>query len=191
MTDTWLYSDTHFGHRNMLTFKRDDGSPVRPFTTVEEMDEHMIECWNSVVKKDDRIYHLGDVCFKLEHLTAIMPRLNGRKVLIKGNHDQLSVNQYMRYFDDIRAYDRLDCYMLSHVPIHPASLGFKTPFQIHGHTHYRNVTMLNESGEKIEDPRYFNASVENINYTPIAFEELRNLLQVRAQSFPAMVETPT
>lgn len=172
MNTTFLVSDHHFSHKNLLTFKRDDGTPLRPFTTVEEMDSYMIEKHNSVVGKDDKVYFVGDVCFHVRDLDRIMPQLNGRKILIKGNHDQLKVSQYQRYFKDIRAYDRLDTCILGHIPIHPDSLGGKTSLQIHGHTHYRNVTMIDAGGNKVIDKRYFNVSVENINYTPISFDQI-------------------
>lgn len=57
----------------------------------------------------------------------------------------------------------------------PDSLGFRTSLQIHGHTHYRNVTMIDAAGNKVIDSRYFNVSVENINYTPISFDEIRKM----------------
>ena len=86
MSDIWIVSDTHFGHNNMLKFKDKDNNPIRPgFSTVEEMDEHMIECWNSVVKDGDIVYHLGDVFFDNGH--TVLPRLKGRKRLLLGNHD--------------------------------------------------------------------------------------------------------
>ena len=54
MSDIWVISDTHFGHNNMLKFKDKNGDPIRPnFSSTEEMDEHMIERWNSVVKDGD------------------------------------------------------------------------------------------------------------------------------------------
>ena len=185
MNTKFLVSDHHFSHRNLLGFKRDDGTPLRPFTTTEEMDAFMIEKHNSVVGKDDKVYFVGDVCFHVRDLDRIMPQLNGRKVLIKGNHDQLKASQYLRYFKDIRAYDRLDSCILGHIPVHPDSLGFRTTCQIHGHTHYRNVTKIDENGNKVIDTRYFNVSVENINYTPISFDEIRkiyNLTSVEIES---------
>ena len=81
MTDIWLISDTHFNHRNILTFKDDDGNLIRPnFTNVHDMDEHMVECWNSVVKDGDIVYHLGDVYFG--ELGQLLNRCRGRKRLI-------------------------------------------------------------------------------------------------------------
>ena len=136
MPTTFIVSDTHFSHSNILTFLNPDGSRLRSFDSVEEMDELMIENWNKVVKPNDRVYHLGDVCFKFAHLQAIIPRLNGYKnaVLIKGNHDELKPHQYLQYFKDIRACSIIDKFILTHIPIHPDSLG-RCKANIHGHLH--------------------------------------------------------
>ena len=163
----WLISDTHFGHGNVLTFKREDGSPLRDFKSVEEMGETMVERWNSVVGKNDRVYHLGDVVINRKYL-PILDRLNGRKVLVKGNHCIFKLSDYAKYFDDIRAYHKLDNFILSHIPIHPDSLARWCDGNLHGHLHSNRV-MLN--GEI--DKRYFNVSVEQINYTPISFEDVK------------------
>lgn len=162
--ETFLISDTHFGHRNILSFKREDGTPLRDFSSVEEMDEHMVTCWNSVVKKNDKVYHVGDVAFsKAKPFLELIPRLNGRKILIKGNHDNwFSLGTYHSVFADVRAYHVLDKILLAHIPIHPLSLS-RWKGQVHGHTHYR----------VLEDPLYFNVSVENINYTPVSFDRVR------------------
>lgn len=161
--NTFLISDTHFNHNNILTFLNSDGSKLRPFNTIEEMNETLIKNWNSVVGVNDKVYHLGDVAFKNAHsLTSIMPRLHGMKVLIKGNHDTLKPSTYLEYFYDVRAYHVLDKIVLAHIPIHPDSLS-RWRGQVHGHVH----------SNTLPDKRYFNASVENINYTPVAFEEIR------------------
>ena len=158
-----LTSDTHWGHANILTFKRDDGTPLRPFSSREEMDETMVDNWNKVVGPNDKIYLLGDVGFKnATFFEGIFSRLNGTKVLIKGNHDQLKLSVYMKYFKDIRAVHQLDKIILSHIPIHPESIG-RWRGNIHGHTHVN----------KLSDHRYFNVCVEHTNYTPIDFEEIR------------------
>lgn len=162
---TFLISDTHFGHANILTFKDSNEEFIRPFKSLEEMNETMVDNWNRVVSSDDKVYHLGDVCFTYRWLSDVMPRLNGTKVLIKGNHDTLKLNQYQQYFKDVRAYWILDKYILSHIPIHPESLNrWKT--NIHGHLHTN----------RLADNRYINVSVEQINYTPIDFEEIKGSL---------------
>ena len=158
---TFLISDTHFSHKNILSFLRKDGTRLREFESVTEMDNYMVERWNSVVSTQDKVYHLGDVCFRNRDL-EIISRLNGRKVLIKGNHDNLKPNKYLEYFYDIRAYHVLDKLILAHVPLHPESLS-RWRGQIHGHTHANNLF----------DKKYFNVSVENIEYTPVDFEYIR------------------
>lgn len=168
--NTWLISDTHFGHANILNFKRDDGTALRDFSTVEEMDECMIHNWNEVVGAHDRVYHLGDVVINRKFLRQL-DRLNGRKVLIKGNHDIFKLDDYAAYFDDIRAYHVLDGLFLSHVPVHPDSLG-RFGCNIHGHLHYREVV----DSRGVADMRYWNVSVERIGYTPISLEGLKHMI---------------
>lgn len=164
---TFLISDTHFGHANILTFKDKNGSPVRSFASLEEMNETMIDNWNKTVGKEDKVYHLGDVLFTKKWLDLILPRLNGNKVLIKGNHDTLKLSQYQQYFKDVRAYWILDKFILSHIPIHPESLS-RWKANIHGHLH----------GKSLEDFRYKNVSVEVVNYTPLDFEEIRSMYEM-------------
>jgi len=77
--DSWVISDTHFSHAKVIIY--DD----RPFKTAKEMDEKMIENWNSVVKPNDTIYHLGDFAFFSENMVCkILDRLNG-KIHLTGN----------------------------------------------------------------------------------------------------------
>jgi calcineurin-like phosphoesterase family protein len=148
MANCWLISDMHFGHANIIKFTRHDGTWLRPFSSVEEMDEHMIDNWNRVVNAKDR-------------------------VLIKGNHDIFPAEEYLSYVDDVRGYHVLDGMLLSHIPVHPDSLQ-RFGCNIHGHLHYREVLI----NDKV-DPRYFNVSVERVNYTPISFEECKHIIKFR------------
>ena len=159
---TFLISDTHFGHSTMLKVKNSDGSPVRSFSSVEEMDETMVENWNKVVGHSDKVYHLGDVVMSKKSL-PILSRLNGKKTLIAGNHDIFDTKEYLQYFNNVRGYRILENnFILSHIPIHKDSLE-RYGVNIHGHLH----------GEVMNDPRYFSVCVEQINYTPIALEEIK------------------
>ncbi len=169
MGNVFLTSDTHFSHKNLINFKRVDGSPLRPFSSIEEMDEKLIENWNSVVKQDDKVYHLGDVAMSPKGLGPVA-RLNGRKILIKGNHDIFKQSLYSNLFKDIRAYHIIDGMILSHVPIHPLSFE-RFSANIHGHLHDKRVMMLDDSSRI--DPRYYCVSVEHTEYRPIALEELK------------------
>jgi len=188
MSNIFIISDTHFGHNAaVMHFKREDGSPLRAFESVEACDEHMVDNWNSVVGKSDKVYHLGDVVMPKNHKSlAILARLNGEKVLIKGNHDELKACKYLEHFKDIRGTHLLANIVLSHVPVHPASL-LRWRANIHGHLHNHAVL---EAGyvnndkqvmyrEGFEDPKYFCASVERINYTPIPFETVNSIFKAR------------
>lgn len=167
---TFLISDTHFGHQGVCNFLRDDNTKLRPWNSADTMDEDLVTNWNSVVNKNDRVYHLGDVVINRKALKTLS-RLNGRKVLIKGNHDIFKLHDYVEYFDDIRAYHVLDNYMLSHVPVHHDTL-YRWSCNIHGHLHHRRVLK-----DGVVDTRYYNVSVECINYIPIEFSVLKTKIK--------------
>jgi calcineurin-like phosphoesterase family protein len=170
MSTIFLVSDTHFGHHNMYKFTNEDGSLVRPWAAnADEGDEIMIQNWNSVVGINDKVYHLGDVAIPKKGLD-VLHRLNGRKVLIKGNHDIFKLEDYTKHFYDIRGMHKLDNFILSHVPLHPDHLARWVKGNIHGHLHSRKVMM--KTYKEVEDSRYINVSVECINNTPISIEEI-------------------
>lgn len=149
-----------------------NGIKDRPWDDPCVMDEALIENWNKVVSPTDRVYVLGDLAMKKQHIKTI-GRCNGRKVLVKGNHDIFDLKEYTPYFEDIRAYIvggdlySKSRYIASHIPIHPGSLG-RFSINIHGHLHTRRV--LKEDGTV--DPNYFCVSMEQINFTPIEINEL-------------------
>lgn len=157
---TFLIADTHFGHKNILDYCQ------RPYGSLEEMHKALIFNWNATVKPKDKVYCLGDMAIA-RYGIKFFGECNGRKILIKGNHDIFKLKDYLPYFDDIRAYHVLDRFFLSHVPIHPKSLQ-RWKANIHGHLH-NNVVM---DGDK-PDPRYFCVSVERIGFTPLDFEHIR------------------
>src|SRR3990167_8785180 len=121
----WFTSDSHFRHANLLTFKRQDGTPVRPeFTSCKEMDEAMIERWNAVVKTSDHVYHLGDVSMmRPRFVKDQLSRLNGHLRLIRGNHDIFRTREYLEFFDEIYSMRVFDNILFTHIPVHPFSLG--------------------------------------------------------------------
>lgn len=174
MTKTFVTSDSHFGHIGVTKFLRTDGSKLRPWDDITNMDEALVHNWNAVVAPQDRVYHLGDVVINRRHL-ATLHRLNGRKVLVKGNHDIFKLSDYTPHFDDIRAYivkktpQGGKC-ILSHIPIHEESLG-RFGLNIHGHLHANVVMRKDRWGKETMDLRYVNVSVEQTNFAPILFED--------------------
>ena len=175
MSNIFLIGCTHFGHENMYKFLNKDGTRVRhQFADAKEGDEAMVERWNKTVSKGDKVYVLGDVAFHKKHLETV-GRLNGSKILVKGNHDNLQLAEYAKYFRDVRAYHRLDDLVLSHVPVHPQSLWRekKNSYWINIHAHLHSGAVMNSLDNSLPDYRYFSVCVERINYTPISLEEIR------------------
>jgi calcineurin-like phosphoesterase family protein len=178
MPSVFLVSDTHFGHMGVCRFTRNDGvTKLRPWDSPEEMDEAMVKAWNERVKPTDKVYHLGDVVINRKAL-SIMHRLNGDKVLIRGNHDIFRDDEYRMYFRELRAYHVMNGLILSHIPVHEASLG-RFGCNIHGHLHANRVMKARgvdaRTGEILYsdeiDPRYWCACVEQTDFAPILFED--------------------
>ena len=179
MPATFLVSDTHFGHAGVCRFTEADGvTKIRPWTDPREMDEAMIQRWNDVVRPNDKVYHLGDVVINRKALPTLA-RLNGDKVLIRGNHDIFRDDEYREYFRELRAYHVLNGMILSHIPVHEASLGrFGT--NIHGHLHTARVKKARgvdaRTGTVLysdeNDVRYHCVCVEQTGFAPILLEDV-------------------
>lgn len=169
MSSVFLTSDTHFGHLGVCKFLREDGEKLRPWTDPNEMDEHMVKVWNETVKPNDKVYHLGDVVINRRAL-SILHRLNGDKVLIKGNHDIFKLTDYTEHFRDIRAYHVMNGMILSHIPVHESNL-YRFGTNIHGHTHSNRVMRTDQYGVTSIDPRYLCVCVEQTDFRPILFED--------------------
>jgi len=168
--DIWIISDTHFNHKNILNFRnRRTNELVRPgFHTIEDMNEHIIDRWNSVVKKGDLVYHLGDVFFgPQEKYLPIHKRLRGSKRLILGNHDNVRFFAQYELFGKIQIWEPLQKYgiLLSHIPLEQDQLKRESNglLNVHGHIHEKPSP---------EGP-YKCVCVEQTNYTPIHIDELR------------------
>ena len=174
--EIWLISDTHFFHANILKFTDDEGNLIRGalFSSVEEMNQCMLDNWNSVVKPGDKVYHLGDVMMgdKTE-FKRFWAKLNGSKRLIVGNHDDIKWMAQNELFAKIHMWRMFTEFglLLTHVPIHESGLRRGAPtdetapmlLNIHGHIH--------QNPSPTEHHRC--VCVEHINYTPINIEELR------------------
>ncbi|WP_438447580.1 metallophosphoesterase [Gorillibacterium sp. sgz5001074] len=163
MPNVFMISDHHFGHRNIIDFES------RPFADTEEMNERMIECWNESVGPEDRVYHLGDFSFlNKEKTRAILDRLNGYKILIMGNHDRGRSRRWWLEagFDEVSEHPIVygGFFFLSHEPMY---MNKHMPYvNIHGHIH----------GQKYEGLQYVNVSVEQWNYRPVSYEEIRAMV---------------
>lgn len=103
---TWITADLHFGHANILKFNPD----TRPFADAADMNEQLIKQWNESVRFDDLTYIVGDVAFcTAEKAAAIVRRLNGKKILIQGNHDFKLLKElvFTDCFEEIHMYHEI------------------------------------------------------------------------------------
>lgn len=157
MSEIFFISDLHLGHKNIIDFSRD----YRIGETIEDHDDWIVYQWNSVVKKNDMVWILGDVCFTKESLKNLS-RMNGTKQLVRGNHDEFPTINYLDYFQNVYGLVKKYGFWLSHAPIHPEQLrGHKN---IHGHVHHNSI----------KDDNYINVSVEVLKGIPLGLREISN-----------------
>lgn len=169
MADIWFISDTHFFHDNILQFLDREQKHFRGqyWQTADEMNAAMVENWNSVVKPQDKVYHLGDVGLgvkRQDEFTALMQSLHGHKRLILGNHDNIRQPAY-QCFEKIDLWTggkfKQHGFVCSHIPLRRDQMR-DGEVNVHGHIH-QNL---------IEDPRYINVCVEQTGYKPVHMDEI-------------------
>ena len=156
---TWLISDTHFDHANIIDLC------ARPFVDVDEMNNILVDNWNDTVNKQDKVYFLGDMGNPKNYW---LNQLNGEIVVIEGNHDKDKENT--------KKYEKLDYkghkFLLYHYPN-------EIPIEwndwiIHGHTHNNDLEecpLINWKQKTV------NVSVELIKYRPINFDKIIELIE--------------
>lgn len=162
MSNVYFISDLHLGHKKILEF----AGEFRGGSNVEEHDEWIVEQWNSVVRKRDLVWLLGDVCFSRDsfhHLAA----LNGSVKLCLGNHDRKFFDQWKYHLqpNEVIGLGNYKNYWLSHCPIHPMEMRGRLG-NIHGHLHQKVVP----------NERYFNVCVEHCYGKPFSYEEIRDTM---------------
>ena len=179
----WFTSDTHFGHKNILKYTD------RPFSSVEEMDEILIENWNNRIEKDDEVYHLGDVALcSPKKLREILARLNGKIYLIRGNHDK-SAEACRDRFEWIKDYYELEIsdpeghkekqlIVLFHYAMRVWQASHYGTYHLYGHSH----------GELPDDPNAlsFDVGVDCHNYAPINYDEIKSIMKSKSWSPPQL-----
>jgi len=178
----YFTADLHFGHKNIIKFCN------RPFDSVEDMDNMLIKNWNDVVQYEDEIYIVGD--FTMENGRAIryLPRLNGKKYIITGNHDKFlhDTEEFHTYFEWIKEYEVISRqgfkWVLFHYPIAEWSGFYKGAIHLHGHVHNREIAYSWGSAKV----RAFNVGVDVNGYKPVSINEIIK----RAGRIPVMERKP-
>ena len=162
MINTWMISDTHFYHDNIIKYEN------RPFKGVHDMNKQLIINWNNKIRKDDKVIHLGDFGLgKTDDLKNILSQLNGHKILIRGNHDRSRQAMLNMGFDEVYDYPIIykGFYILSHEPLY---VDQNMPYvNIHGHIH----------GNKMNNDHYYNMCVEHHEYAPVNFMDIQKIYE--------------
>ena len=175
----FFISDLHFGHENILRFD------YRPWDTVDEMDDALIDRWNRKVTKDDHVYVLGDFVYRnRKPVSYYTEALNGHIHLIRGNHDKRS-EQYEKCFSEVVDYkdlvvlaDGVRCRLiLSHYFMPVYNGAHRMAFMLHGHTHMTQSATLEEKMKAELRDRGARCEAYNVgcmyqNYEPQTFEEI-------------------
>ena len=156
----FFIGDTHFSHQNILQFMPES----RPFKTMEQHDEAIVELWNATVSEKDIVYHLGDVAFGGAENLKYVKYLNGTKHLVMGNHDHYRIMDYVEAgFIKIQGVMQYKEFILSHVPLHPDHMRWS--YNIHGHVH--------DFRESLKDPRYINVNADVQGLIPRSLQSIR------------------
>lgn len=186
---TFFTSDTHFGHANIIRFCN------RPFKNVEEMDEALIENWNQVVSEDDTVFHLGDFAFGGSNVwKSIIPRLNGHINLIIGNHDRKNLRQgYMSSFGMVVPQLQIEIeenpIYLNHYPFLCYGGSYRGVWQLFGHVHSGpNAEGLDISRLKTLFPTQYDVGVDNNDYAPISYKEVKSKIEFQKTEFKTFNE---
>jgi len=161
MSKVFMTADLHLFHKNVILYDN------RPFSSLEAMHNYIIKQWNKTVTKADKVFVLGDVSFgQLEETQAIISKLNGTKILIRGNHDKGHSDEWFRKcgFSKTIAFPIIykDFYILSHQPVF---MNCNMPYMnVHGHIH---TNILNTN-------LFYNVGMMNHDYKPVNFEDIKN-----------------
>lgn len=180
----YYISDLHFGHKNILKFDE------RPFFTLQEMKEVIIENWNSCVQKNDEVYILGDMFWYNDEAPEILKQLKGKKYLILGNHDRINVDiaKYFVWCDKklVTIKDGEDKLVLCHFPLAHWDGQEHTPpvYHLYGHIHqgrdFRPFERYKEIYEQSTGLKFRGINVgcmlDYMGYTPRTFKYLKKVL---------------
>jgi len=163
----------HLGHKNIVLY--------RGWNDAEEHDAFLIQEWNKVVHKRDTTYIIGDVTMEKPNDYYKLDLLNGRKIVVLGNHDKhQNVKELLQYVDGVAGAVDYKGYILTHVPVHPNEVQFYRG-NIHAHIHHENKleeVIVNDSYlDKDSKPaptrhKYFNVDAHLIGYRPLSIEDL-------------------
>ena len=152
-------SDLHFDHENIIKLCN------RPYKSIYEMNESLIDNWNNTVNKSDTVYILGDITMgkSKNKIDSILSRLNGTKIVIKGNHDKENIANYTYLEESFIVDNESYKFVMFHYPIEDWNGKYRNAIHLHGHSH---------SEKKSNMKNRYNVSVEANEYKPVSIEKI-------------------
>lgn len=152
-------ADTHFGDHRTINIH------LRPFASVREMDEALVQGWNEVVGPSDEVWHLGDVARRSAEVPSLLERLNGTKHLVRGNNDALATLEApgwtsVQDYAELTLDDHL--LVLCHYPFRSWNGQHRRALNLHGHSHGKLKPLL----------RQFDVGVDGRGYRPVQLPDL-------------------
>lgn len=170
MSKIWFTSDTHFGHKNILKYCN------RPFKSIQEHDETLIMNWNSVVRPEDTIYHLGDFAFTdREKVKKILRRLMGNKHFIRGNHDKVMKQEILGHFVTHGDYKEIKV-PDAEMDLRQVIVLCHYAFQVWNKSHHGSWHLHGHSHGTLPSPDHMarvDVGVDVWNYFPVSYEQIK------------------
>lgn len=183
----YFTSDLHLHHSNIIKYCN------RPYSSVEEMDQALLDNWNSVVKPGDSVYVLGDLLFNPQPRTQeILSQMKGQKFLVLGNHDKhlRKDARVTKHFAWVRDYYELKIkhpvtgesnkVVLCHYPMAVWNRAHRGSYHLHGHCHGTYPPGLPTTTDR---GKLLDVGVDVHNYTPLSLEQAVEILD-RKQFVP-------
>ena len=179
MSNVFFIGDLHFGHSAIHRFRTQ-------FPSEQVHRQYLMDTWSDTITRRDVVYVMGDAAFTQEGLESIA-QLEGRKILIRGNHDLLPTESYLEVFEEVLGALAWKGLWLTHIPIHPTELYGRT--NVHGHCHRGGPTELVQNLNSFrgvavgQAATYFNTCAEHLPtpYTPIEYHTMRKLISESIQ----------
>ena len=166
----YFTSDLHFDHHSIVEWRAKLHNV--DFISTQHMNEWIVETHNEIVRPKDIVWILGDISWSLEGLEHL-DQMHGHKRLVLGNHDTegrgLNISSFVPYFEQIHGAIRKYKMIMTHVPIHPNELEYRSwRANIHGHIHHKERCLDND--------RYFNVNIDVTRGYPTSLEEIRGTI---------------
>lgn len=191
MSKIFFTSDLHFCHKKIIQYSN------RPFKDIYQMNQKIINNWNEKISNDDQVYILGDYLWRIETDTTILnkitKKLNGKKHLIKGNHDNKYSNyQYLNagfcsvsniIQKKIKFNNNFYYFILFHYSLKFWDQSHNGSYCLYGHQHFRRDIDFELYKQLQMSTRTMNVCLDGNNLYPYSLQEILKEIQYNPINF--------